>query len=319
MRLRQIASIVAIGCVLSACAKPQPHAVDLSASCASIETLAAYPKGTFLENLIVEPAGRVLFTSYFAKAIEAYDSGRALRFVTLDVHPVSIAPLTNGYLVVAHGAPFNSGPAFTSTNQLLILSREGAVQRRIPMPEARFLNGMATARDGTILIADSGVGAVWRFDPASGAVGPWFSAPEMAPDPSGANQLPGVNGIEIVDDALVFSNSYRGALFRVALGSDGKPTGAVQNVATTGAIDDFTIAPDAAFYVATHQARILRVGADGAVSTVAPSGADGSTAVALAGTDALYVLTTGGPLEGGQQAKLLRIALPGGATLCATR
>jgi sugar lactone lactonase YvrE len=320
MRLRQIASVLASICTLGACTSAQQPAPEARTSCAAIETLAAYPNGNFLENLIVESAGRVLFTSYFAKTIEAYDSGHPVHFAALDVHPVSIAPLQNGYLVAAHGAAFNSGPAFTSTNQLLMLGRDGTVQRRIPVPDARFLNGMATAPDGAILIADAGLGAVWRFDPASGAVALWFSAPEMAPDPSGTDPRPGVNGIEILGATFLFSNSYRGALYRVALGSDGKPTGAIEIVAKTGAIDDFAVAPGGVFYFATHEARILRVGADGALSTVLPEGADGSTAVALAGVNALYVLTTGGLLEGGRaEAKLLRIALPGGPKMCTTR
>jgi hypothetical protein len=36
---------------------------------AAPEILARFPAGTFLENLVVEPGGRVLFTNYSARRV----------------------------------------------------------------------------------------------------------------------------------------------------------------------------------------------------------------------------------------------------------
>ncbi|OBV10968.1 hypothetical protein I603_1376 [Erythrobacter dokdonensis DSW-74] len=89
--------------------------------------------------------------------------------------------------------------------------------------------------------------------------------------------------------------------------------------ATPGQVDDFAIAGDGSIYLATHGDTIMRAQADGTLTTVLPTGGDGSTAVAFVPGDpaSLYVLTTGGLLEGaGRPARLLRIALPGGPAFC---
>ena len=39
---------------------------------AATEILVRFPPGTFLENLVVGEDGRVLFTNYFARRIEAW-------------------------------------------------------------------------------------------------------------------------------------------------------------------------------------------------------------------------------------------------------
>lgn len=289
-------------------------------NCGSAETLAAYPNGQFLENLIVEPSGRVLFTSYFARAIESYVPGEAaVTFAGVNAHPVAIAAYSDGYIVTAHGAPFTEGPTFTQTNVVLLLDSAGREVARVPAPDARFLNGIGALPDGTFLIADSIAARIWRFDPASRVLSMWLEAPELAPDATGADQRPGANGVEVVGDVVLISNSFRGAVYRVGLGDDLAPEGTLALVGEPGAIDDFVVAPDGAIYLATHRDTLLRVGADGAVTTVLPQGADGSTAVAFTPAgDALYALTTGGLTEGGrEEAKLLRVGLPGGDAMCA--
>jgi len=314
--LRKTFALFACLAALSACAREPAQQ-----ACASAETLAAYPNGQFLENLIVERSGRVLFTSYIGRTIEAYDptADAAQTFITLAAHPVAIAPYAGGYVVTAHGASFTAGPAFLASNMILLLDQNGAETARIAAPDARFLNGIGALPDGTFLIADSIASRVWRFDPVTRALSVWLEAPELAPDATGQDQRPGANGVEVVDDAVFVSNSVRGALYRVAIDADLRPSGALTLVGEPGAIDDFAVAEDGAIYLATHQNRLLRLDQDGAVTVVLPEGADGSTAVAFTPDgDALYALTTGGLFEGGrEEAKLLRVALPGGDALCA--
>ncbi len=312
--MRFIAIVLAFVALTACTASPPPT------SCATAETLAAYPNGEFLENLIVEPSGRVLFTRYLGRAIDAYQPGaEATSFASTDAHPVAIAPFPGGYIVTAHGAPFTSGPGFTQTNVVLLLDAEGRETARVPAPEALFLNGIGALPDGAFLIADSIAGRIWRFDPVTRALSVWLESPELAPDATGQDQRPGANGVEVIDGAVLISNSQRGALLRVALGDDLRPAGPVETIAEPGAIDDFAVAADGAIYLATHRAMLLRIApGDNAVSTVLPEGADGSTAVALTPDGAaLYALTTGGLIEGGgAEAKLLRVALPGGDALC---
>lgn len=291
-------------------------------ACATAETLASYPSPAFLENLIVEPSGRVLFTSYLAREIIAYaPGGTATRLAELPAHPVSILPLGDGYLVAAHGTSFTAGPAFTTTNQFLLLDRAGKLIRQSAAPDARFLNGMVALDDGSVLIADSILGRIWRLDPASGALSIWLDDPALAADATGADPRPGVNGLKRKGSELFISNSFTGRIHALPLTREGKPGGALRTVATPGRVDDFAISgDDGGIYLATHTDTVLHAAPAGMVRTVLPEGGDGSTAVALVpgDTQALYVLTTGGLFEGGKApARLLKMSLPGGDAMCA--
>lgn len=313
---RFAAALVALsltGCV-------SPSSAPGSQTCARVETLASYPHGAFLENLLVERSGRVIFTNYTGGELNAYSAGAGVvRFAALPAHPVSILPLGEGYLVAAHGAPFTSGPAFLQTNQFLVLDRRGAVTRTIAAPEARFLNGMLLLRDGVVLVADSVLGRVWRLDVASGALTPWLDAPELRPDPSGRDQRPGANGLKREGSQLYISNSFTGRIYAVGIDAAGRAEGALREAAAPGRVDDFVIDPAGGFIAATHGDTVVWTRAGEADRVVLPEGGDGSTAVAYASPSraALYVLTTGRFVEGGDRpARLLRVALPGGARLC---
>lgn len=299
---------------MTACASMQPQS-----TCARVETLASYPHGAFLENLIVERSGRVLFTNYTAREIEAYaPGGAASRFANLPAHPVSLLALPGAYLVAAHGASFAGGPAFLQTNQFLLLNEDGAVTRTIPAPKARFLNGMVALDDGTVLIADSVLGRIWRLEVASGELTAWLDAPDLAPDLTQRDRRPGVNGLKRDGARLYVSNSFTGKISVIGIGENGRPFGTLQEVAAPGRIDDFVLAQNGGFIAATHTDTVVWT-RSGETRPVLPEGGDGSTAIQYtnARRDHLYVLNTGRLLEGGDRpARLLRVSLPGGATLC---
>lgn len=292
------------------------------AQCARAETLAEFPSGTFLENLAVLPDGRVLFTSYFGREILAHAPGGATtRFATLPAHPVAVLPLGSGELLVsAHGTPFTAGPGFATTQRLLRLDSSGALLAETPLPEARFLNGMATLPDGSVLAADSIAATLWRVDPVAGTARAWLSDPRLAASQDGGFR-PGANGVKLHDGRVFVSSSAAGALFAVGLTTSLDPAGPLAEVARPGGIDDFAIAPDGTVVLATHATSIQRIAPDGTVAVVLPEAAEGATAVAFVPGATppreAYALTTGGLLEGGKApARLLRLALPGGATMC---
>ncbi len=290
------------------------------ATCARAETLASYPAPAFLENLTVEPAGRVLFTSYLDQQIMAYRAGEsAATFARLDVHPISILPLDSGWLVAAHRQPFTAGPAFVTSNIFLVLDANGAVVRTMAAPDARFLNGMMQMPGGNVLVADSLLGRIWQLDPQTGALTVWLDDPVLAADAAGKDVRPGANGLKLHAGEVFVSNSFSGSIHAVAIGADERPAGPTRLVVSPGKVDDFVVAADGSIYLATHSDTVLRAAPDGTLTTVLPSGGDGSTAVAFTSPDqnALYVLTTGGLLEGaGRPARLLKVDLPGGDKLC---
>jgi sugar lactone lactonase YvrE len=238
-------------------------------------------------------------------------SGDAKRLAALDAHPVGVLAQGETFVLTAHGTPFVAGPAFTATNQFLVLSRDGKLLGRTAAPNALFLNGIAALPDGAILAADSLAGRIWRFEPATGTVSEWLVAAELTQDTAKPPHLPGANGLKLRDGWLHVSNSSRGTLSRLRV-VDGKPGGAIEIVANTGPIDDFAFLSDGSIAAATHGARLIRIAANGAVTDILATGCDGCTSVAVHGADeALLVLTTGNLLEGGKEpARLLRLSSP---------
>lgn len=280
------------------------------------EVLARFPNGTFLENLVRLPDGTVLFTSYFARRIEAWSAAVGARMLAeVPLHPVSLAILPEGGLALAgHGASFTGGPAaLRGTGEVVLLAEGGAVRRRIALPEAVFPNGCLLLAPDRLLLADSALGRVWLVDLAAGAAAPWLDHPSLAPDPS--KPYPGVNGIKRAADgrSLLLSNSATRQLLRVGLAADGTPTGAPEAVAEMPfGIDDFALAPDGTLYAATHAEGIAVLPPGAATPRRIPApGVEGSTAVLVEPDGrSLLALGTGGLTAGGKgEAVLARLAL----------
>lgn len=277
-----------------------------------VTTVASYPHGAFLENLSVSPTGQLLFTSYLDRRILGWRGrGQPAVFVQLDVHPAAVLARGRDVIVSAHGLPFNQGPAFTSTNQFLILDRTGRLQRRIPVPAALFLNGMVELDANTILAADSLAGQIWALSLSDGSVRAWLADPLLGPDPARPSQLPAANGLKIHNGYLYVSSSARGAIFRVPVAA-GEATGPIALFATTGPVDDFTFLADGSIAAATHGSKLIRIAPDAGITDILPSGCDACTSVVTYGRrQDLIVLTTGNLFEGGDApARVLRLRSP---------
>lgn len=277
------------------------------------DILARYPSGTFLENLAVEPDGRVIFTNYFARRIERWSEGAGAGLLAeVPVHPVSLTPLGDGrQALAAHGASFLQGPAaLRGTGAVLLLAGDGRVQGRIPLPEAIFPNGGLLLSPDRMLLADSALGRIWAIDIAAGTAAPWLDHPLFAP--VAGRPGPGVNGLKRRGEDLLVSNSATRQLLRVRL-AGGAASGAPEVVAEmTGGVDDFAVAADGTVFAATHSTGLARL-APGATApeTIPAPGVEGSTAVALTPDGrALYALGTGGLTSGGRgEAVLARVAI----------
>ncbi|MBU8540631.1 SMP-30/gluconolactonase/LRE family protein [Falsiroseomonas tokyonensis] len=243
------------------------------------EILVRFPNGTFLENLVVEPEGRVIFTNYFARRLEAWSPGAGhSAFAAVPAHPVSLTPLGGGrHALAVHGTSFMEGSAaMRGQAALLLLDPAGNVTRRIALAEAVFPNGgLLLARD-RLLLADSALGRVWQVDLETGAATSWLDHPLLAP--VAGQPYPGVNGIKRAGDRLLLSNSAQRSLLAVGV-DGGTPT--VLAPMTLG-VDDFAVAPNGTIYAATHAVDLARLmpGASAPVAIAAP-GVEGSTAVAL--------------------------------------
>jgi hypothetical protein len=279
---------------------------------AAPQVAATYPNGTFLENMSLAADGSLLVTNYTGRSVLAWPGrGEPARWAELDAHPVGVLALPSGAIVSAHGASFMSGPAFTKTNQLIVLDRQGRLARRTPVADALFLNGLVALTPDIALVADSLAGRIWRFDHKTGAVKPWLSDPILLPGPAAGDQRPGANGLKRQGEWLYVSNSSRGALYRVKVRGD-MPDGPLTLVAKTGPIDDFAFLSDGSIAATTHGRKLIRISAAGTVSDILADGCDACTSVVpLPASGQLAVVTTGNLLERGKEpAKLLLVADP---------
>ena len=278
--------------------------------------LARFPNGTFLENLVVEPGGRVIFTNYFAKRLESWSpAGGHVPWAEVPAHPVSLTALDGGrHALAVHGVSFMDGPqAMRGQAALLVLAADGTVARRIALPEAVFPNGGLLLGGERLLLADSIVGRIWLVDLGTGEATTWLAHSSLAPDP--AQPYPGANGMKRAGDWLLVSNSATRQLLRVRLAGS-QPQGAPELLARmTGGVDDFAVARDGTIYAtrtgdfgptgnpATWQ--VLRVALDGAVTVFAegaplrsPNGValdpQGNVVVANSGDSAVVTFSPNG-------------------------
>ena len=262
-----------------------------------VETLAQFPAGTFLENLVADDDGAIFVTSYFAKQVLKVDpTGKSSVFAELDDHPVAILSTEDGFVLSAMAQPFTEAPAFMQSNVIVFLSAKGDVVRRVAAPRARFLNGLHRLDSGEVVAADSVAGTIWKVE-TSGALTSWFSDPLLTPVADQQRFRPGANGVKSYGGALYVSNSSRGAIYRRA----SIDSGPLELFAKTGSVDDFVIDTDGTLFVTTHREQLLRVSPAGQVSVVLSKGCGGCTSVVFSkDRRRLVVANDGGLFYGGE-------------------
>ncbi len=274
-----------------------------------VEVVATWPKGSFAESIAVDDEGTIFVTLHTDQKIVKVDpaSGTVTPFVMLDRPATGLVFAADGALIVSGGAPG------TAPGVVWRIERDGSVKQLAEIADAAFLNGMTPLGD-RMLIAESIGAKVYAIDPVTGQVETWLHDPLLAA-PEGADG-PGANGIKLYGGAALISVTGADRIVRVPIGN-GK-AGAPEVLAEAIRVDDFAIAADGTFYLATHQAQsLVRLAPDGRRTTLARAehGLVGSTAVAFgrgAGdSTAIYITTTGGtwtvPEDRMEEAKLLRI------------
>lgn len=276
-------------------------------------TVAERPPNTFLENLVIDAAGRTLVTSHEDGVIYQYRHGKALTaFARVPGKVTGIAAGKNGEVIATGADPSGKAVIFS-------ISPKGAVQTLLHIEGGIFLNGIAHLAGQRYLVADSYKGAIWLVDASKRTATVWLQhallerADEKSP-------FPAANGIKVNQGRVLVSNTAKQLLIAIPVvetGLAGTPTVLKEKVN----LDDFLIDQDGSLYGATHVYNsVIRIAPDGQITTIAglAQGMTGSTAVALGknavgGQRALYVTTNGGmflpPPDGVQPAKLVEILL----------
>jgi sugar lactone lactonase YvrE len=245
------------------------------------------------ENIALEPGGAADLTfALIGQVARVTPGGHLTTLATLPPAPAGAGapvigvPVTGGIVRAPDGTRFVNYSTGTADLTGIWAFRPGGTPTRIAaLPATSFANGLARAADGTLYVADSAQGAVWRVRPG-GAPAVWASGPQLAP----AGFL-GANGIKTGDGAVWVTNTDQGTLLRIPIGRHGA-AGPVKAVATgLAGIDDFTFAGHGEFLAAINAAsELVRIRPDGTHTVVLTSagGLSNPTSAAIAGRT-LYV------------------------------
>ena len=227
----------------------------------SIESLYQFPSNiTFVENQQILRNGSLVVSLFSEPSLYILDLARPkstpkLSYKFADGTGVpGLAQPSPDTLAAAVG---DTSPSelTNSTNWKVVLlaladHAPATVRRTFPVPGAKLLNGMTTLPHdpAVVLIADSGLGIVWRLDTRTGALNKPLDDPLFKLEaPPGAPPL-GVNGVHISKDGyLYFTNIAKSIFGRIAITPRGSAVGtpaAMLNTLATAGYDDFALADD---------------------------------------------------------------------------
>lgn len=256
-------------------------------------TLATYPKGYFLESIIIDVDGTIYITeNQTGQIIRRRLDGEADIFSQVEVGLAGLGLDVDGTLIA-------TGHAETGEQYVFQFSPDGTLDYEVIIPEAGFLNGLALFRPGVFLIADSNASTIWQFDTETRQVTSWLKHETLAPN-SAIPTIPGANGIKLFGDAVYITNSGQATVTRIPLLTDGSP-GQPEVIFSGIVLDDFAFSNTGNLYGTTHIFNsVVVLTPDGQSRTIATAeqGVTGSTALAFGVTErdrrSIYVVGDGG-------------------------
>lgn len=283
------------------------QAQSAPATNSKVETMATLPSSEPTENICQTKDGNFYVTGINDRVLyKITPSGGVETFFTNPAVAAFVGVATNdkGFVLITFGKPFRhpapgAAPGaplvidFTDVAPAIqVLDKSGKLTATIPGEMGEAFNGIALAGKDWYLAADSNAGSVWRVDPAKKKIELWMKndvfAPVKPPVQGGANG--GANGIK-VHDGYAYVGS-RGAVYKVKIGSGGKPEGDPVMFAQVR-YDDFSIAPDGSIYGPVGNT-ITKVSPAGEVSKFLENVPTGPSAWVTADGKWLYWPTRGG-------------------------
>jgi len=181
------------------------------------------------------------------------------------------------------------------------------------LPGCGLANGfeLLSREDGTVLIADSDAGVVWKLNVNEGTVEKLIDVEEMKPPPPPSIPM-GINGIKIRDGYLYWSNTGQQFFCRIKIDDEGKTSGSVEVLEREIIVDDFVFDRKGNAWVTCHAVNTLGVVKAAGGVIIAGGSIDkltlaGGTACQFGRTssdaDVLYFVTSGGmaaPVNGAE-------------------
>ncbi|CAG8960432.1 hypothetical protein HYFRA_00008151 [Hymenoscyphus fraxineus] len=293
---------------------------------AAVRILHQFPNGTNAENIAVRSNGHII-VNMIAPAAQMYqiDPKKPAKAALVAEFPGStsvlgIAEIEKDIFIVSVGSLAGVSPtpgsfSIWKVDFRSLESAEGNVTRKAittkvtSMPEAVLNNGVtAVARNSPyVLVADSGLGRVWRVDTRTGEYKCIIEDPLMLPQP-GNPLVIGINGLHVFGNTLYFTNTVLDGGFVAKVGIEtsgpnaGAATGKAEIHSKNGSNDDFTLDKKGIIYSATNfRNSVERMDLNGTSTTIAGGQnetiLEANTAVAFGrgktDKEVLYV-TTGG-------------------------
>lgn len=244
----------------------------LSNNSTKLTTVAAFPEGSFLENLAVRHDGSILITILNRKEVWYLPAPRD----ELPVEPM----LVHKFPYMTMGIVETEPDIFYVCTSDVYATHESTLERidlrnwtpgNEIQPECVLnfgeqggaLNGACLVAPGVILIADSFAGLIWRVDLAedgmSGTASVWLQHESMSVDPNNTftPPQPGINGVRYDSKTgfLYYTSTQRKLFMRVPIDPKTQaPLGSPEFVAGGTMGDDFSIDEKAGVaYVTTHR------------------------------------------------------------------
>ena len=301
----------------------------------STRTVFQFPNGSWVENIAVRANGNLLLTRIDAPELFIIDPSAANPKAQLvysfpeatglagiaETSPDKFA-LIAGNFSFATGAQLGSWSIWTVDFSKTSCTCNGTVGPEITkvtnISSAKFLNGMSSLNNDTVLVGDIDEGVIYGVNVNTGSSYVASAGdPLLAPTPNPILGNVSVNGIHVRDNFLYFVTSATNIFGRMPIRADGAQIGNASIVAhafnSSIGFDDFTFDDKGNFFLVTASGNsIQQVTPDGRSKIVA--GSLNSTALAeptsvhfgrgQADKNVLYVTTAGGlaiPVQPGSQ------------------
>lgn len=247
--------------------------------------------GHFIENIHVQPNGRLLLTSLNSGFIFTLDPNSAAPIAKKAVDCPGSTGLSGIATVGPNRYAVSGGihGSFRFDNMSVYVVEidedgEGVLLDRIRICDTIGLNGMASipVAPHIVLSADSHGGCIYRINTQTREVDIPISDELLG---AGPTFKLGINGIKIYGEYIYFTNSGQGTFCRVKIDNDGNKTGEIEIIARLKgepaglghAYDDFTFDDGGNAYIATHLNELVKITKDGVQSTFAGGGNDKNT------------------------------------------
>jgi hypothetical protein len=286
------------------------------ATTVAFQQLYRFPNNPYIgfENLSVRSNGQILLSTFTSPTTYVIDpAARAPSPRLLQTYPGGLSTLGMTETVPDVWAIIVGNYSSTTFEGIqgsfaiwkldLSTGTPGTATKVASIWDSKALNGMTIAPGSTniVLVADSGLGAVWSVNMDTGTYAKVIQDPHFIPTRSC-----GINGIHTRGSILYFTNSDQGIYGSIPITSSGTAAGSVtvitKPLSTSDKYDDFTLDAMGNAYVANHPNSLTKIASSGSqtlfVGNTTAFNQPTSAAFGRGTVDqecTLYVVTGGGP------------------------